>query len=164
MRTPVPLEHSPTATLTALRRFLLALLLAGIFGTGAELLLLGHTEDTWQLVPLVLMAASLVVLAWHAVYRRRLSLRIFQATMLFFVISGFAGLLLHYQANVEFELEMYPSRKGLELFWEAITGAMPALAPGTMMGLGLLGLAFTYRHPALARPPHNNTTNQGETP
>jgi hypothetical protein len=158
------MEPSPTATLSTLRRFLLALFLAGILGTGTELLLLGHTEDTWQLVPLGLMAASLVVLAWHGLARRRLSLRIFQTLMLFFVLSGFAGLLLHYQANVEFELEMYPSRKGLELFWEAITGAMPALAPGTMTGLGLLGLAFTYRHPALSKPSHNNATIQGETP
>jgi hypothetical protein len=45
---------------------------------------------------------------------------------------------------VEFELEMYPGLSGLELFREAMKGATPALAPGTMTILGLLGLAYTY--------------------
>jgi hypothetical protein len=39
--------------------------------------------------------------------------------------------------------------KGLELFWEAMKGATPSLAPGVMAQLGLLGLACTYRHPLL---------------
>ena len=70
-----------------------------------------------------------------------------------FVISGFAGLFLHYQGNAQFELEMYPSLKGLELFRKAIKGTTPpTLAPGTMIVLGLLGLAYTYRHPALLKP------------
>ena len=37
----------------------------------------------------------------------------------------------------------------LALFWEALAGATPTLAPGTMVVPGLLGLACTYRHPAL---------------
>jgi hypothetical protein len=65
------------------------------------------------------------------------------------VIAGCVGLVLHYKGNVEFELEMYPSMAGGELVWKALTGATPALAPGTMVQLGLVGLAFTYRHPAL---------------
>jgi hypothetical protein len=31
-------------------------------------------------------------------------------------------------------------------------GATPLLAPGIMLQLGLVGLLFTFRHPALARP------------
>jgi hypothetical protein len=38
---------------------------------------------------------------------------------------------------------------GWELFKEAMTGATPALAPGAMVQLGLIGLAWSYRHPAL---------------
>ena len=30
-----------------------------------------------------------------------------------------------------------------------VSGATPTLAPGAMVELGLLGLAYTYRHPAL---------------
>lgn len=138
-------------TINHLRGFLLALFVIGLFGAGGELLLLGHTEDFRQWIPLALMSLSLIVLGWHIVDRsRRASLRIFQITMLLFVASGFAGMLLHYRANAEFELEMYPAMQGVELFWKAIKGATPpTLAPGTMIQLGLLGLAYTYRHPAL---------------
>jgi hypothetical protein len=132
------------------RRILLAIFLIGAIGTGAELLLLEHTAE-WQLVPLVLIAISLLVLGWLAVSRRMAVVRVFQVTMVAFLVSGAAGLALHYRGNVEFELEMYPSLGGAELFWKALTGATPALAPGTMIQLGLIGLTFTYRHPALER-------------
>jgi len=47
---------------------------------------------------------------------------------------------------------MRPSMAGLELLVESLTGAMPALAPGTMAQLGLLGLLVCFRHPALSAP------------
>jgi hypothetical protein len=141
-------EHG--VTINRLRGFLLALFVIGIFGAGGELLLLGHTEDFRQWTPLILMSLSLIVLGWRIINRNRASLRIFQSIMLLFVASGFTGMLLHYRANVEFELEMYPAMQGLALFWKAIKGATPpTLAPGTMIQLGLLGLAYTYRHPAM---------------
>ncbi len=137
------------ATLTTLRQVLLALFVIGVVGTGLELVLLGHTEDLWQLAPLVLMALSLVVLCWCLTDRRAVCLRWFQATMVMLVLSGFVGLWLHYQGNTEFEREMYPTLNGFELFRESLTGATPTLAPGTMLELGFLGLAYTYRHPNL---------------
>lgn len=142
------MPQAETPPLKALRGFLLLLFLIGSLGVGAELLLLEHYEDYWQWTPLVLVGLSLAVLAWCALAPDRTSLRAFQGMMGLLVISGFVGLWLHYQGNVEFEQEMYPTLKGLELFWEALKGATPALAPGTMIQLGLLGLAFTYRHPA----------------
>ena len=66
------------------------------------------------------------------------------------VVTGAVGILLHYRGNVEFELERDGSIRGLRLFWEAIRGATPALAPGALSQLGLLGLAYTYRHPSLS--------------
>ena len=65
--------------------------------------------------------------------------------MLLFVLSGLVGIYLHLRANIEFELEMYPSLAGVELVREAFTGALPTIAPATMTHLGLLGLASTYR-------------------
>jgi len=150
----VPLETEPveTALLRRLRAFVLLLFLLGLLGAGAELLLLGHTEDRWQYTPLVLMALALLVLGWRVIDRRRVNLRIFQVLMLAWIVSGFIGLWLHYKANIEFELEMYPDLKGLALFWKAIKGTTPpSLAPGTMIQLALLGLVYTYRHPALTR-------------
>ena len=71
--------------------------------------------------------------------------------MLLFVVAGIVGVALHYQSNVEFELEMYPSMEGMELFRNSMTGALPTLAPGSMIYIGLVGLAATFRHPALGR-------------
>ena len=130
-----------------LRWFLLVLFVLGVVGTGIELLLLGHTEDVWQWAPLGLMAVSMAVLCWRLVDHRMVTLRLFQGTMMLFVVSGFVGLWLHYSGNVEFEREIYPTMEGFELFRAALTGATPTLAPGTMLELGLLGLAYTYRHP-----------------
>ncbi len=140
----------PGNTLATIRRFLLTLFVIGVIGTGVELVLLGHTEDLWQWAPLALIAVSLVVLGWRVVDRRALGVRVFQGTMVLFVLSGVVGLWLHYVGNVEFEREIYPSLRGFDLFRESLTGATPTLAPGTMLELGLLGLAYTYRHPDTA--------------
>lgn len=152
MNVPPETERVETALLRRLRAFVLLIFLLGLLGAGVELLLLGHTEDRWQYTPLILMALALLVLGWRAIDRRRANLRVFQLLMLAWIVSGFVGLWLHYKANIEFELEMYPDLKGLALFWKAIRGTTPpSLAPGAMIQLGLLGLTFTYRHPALTR-------------
>ena len=154
---PETMNQAETPTIKALRGFLLIILVLGVLGTGAELLLIEHFEDVWQYAPLILMGLSLAVLGWRVVDRGRVSLRVFQGTMLLFVVSGFVGFWMHYQGNVEFEREMYPTMEGFELLWAALQGATPSLAPGTMIQLGLLGLAYTYRHPALST--HKTDTN-----
>jgi hypothetical protein len=70
-----------------------------------------------------------------------------------FVLSGGIGVVLHYQGNVAFELEMYPTLSGMELVSRTLTGATPVLAPGSMTLLGLVGLAATYRHPLVQQRP-----------
>jgi hypothetical protein len=79
----------------------------------------------------------------------RLSLRVFQLLMLAVFATGVAGVVLHYRSNVVFELEMYPSLGGRQLIWQSLKGAVPALAPGALVQLGLVGLAFTLGHPGL---------------
>ena len=98
------------------RLLLLIILVLGLAGTGVELLLLGHTEDVWQWVPLILLAAGLIIIGIWVRRRRRWSLRTFQATMLLCVVAGPVGMWQHYTGNVEFELEMTPAMSGLELF------------------------------------------------
>ena len=149
-------------TVRRIRGFLLGLFVFGAGGTGIELLLLGHTEDFWQLLPLGLMGVGGAALAWYSATGGAPSLRLFRRTMGAVVVSGVVGLWLHYQGNAEFEREMYPSLQGLALFWEAIRGATPTLAPGTMLELGLLGLAYTYRHPVLARSRDEQEKPEGE--
>jgi hypothetical protein len=125
---------------------LAAIFLFGSSGTAAELVLLEHTEGVWQNVPLALIGISCLALAVLAIKPGISGLRVFQLTMWLFVASGAAGVLLHYQGNVAFELELNPEASGWELFWESLKGATPALAPGTMTLLGALGLAYTYRY------------------
>lgn len=139
------------SALDVVRRILLATLVLGLVGTGLELLLLEHFEDWRQMIPLGLIAAALLVLVWHAVQRGPAPVQVLQVLMLVFVLAGVLGLTLHYRGNAEFEREMYPDLAGMELFRESMMGATPALAPGTMIQLALIGLAYAYRHPRLGR-------------
>jgi len=128
----------------------LAILLVGVVGTSLELLLLGHYEDRWQTAPLVLSGVYLLALTWYGVSSSHRPVQAVRLLSVAMAISAFVGLVLHYQANVEWELETTPELRGFALFREVITGALPLLAPGTMLQLGLLGLVWTYRHPRLA--------------
>ena len=138
--------------LTAVRRVLAAIFLFGSAGTGAELVLLDHTEGVWQLAPLVLIAVGCAALCAVSIRPPPSGVRMFQLLMSLFILSGIVGLLLHFQGNMEFEQELRPGAPRAELFWEAMKGATPTLAPGTMILLGALGLAYTYHHPAVRRP------------
>jgi hypothetical protein len=126
-----------------IRKLLLALLAAACLGTAFELLLLGHFEETTQIVPLVLLAAGVAAAAWHLASARA-SVAAMRLLMVLFVVSGALGIVLHYRGNVEFELEMYPTLGGFELIGKTLTGATPVLAPGTMALLGALGLMASY--------------------
>jgi hypothetical protein len=137
--------------LATLQRWLLALLAVGLAGTCAELVLIEHVESGWQLVPLVLIPAALVALGLVALRPSAPIVRTFRALMLLCAASGPVGIWRHYSGNAEFELEMYPTLGGLDLVRQAAQGATPLLAPATMLYLGLLGLAATWRHPALAK-------------
>jgi hypothetical protein len=131
------------------RRVLLTILVLAIAGTCAELLFLEHTDGFWQMIPVTLLATALLVTAWHLVQRGPASVRLFQALMIAFMVSGVVGLVQHFTGNMEFELEMHPGASGFALWWDTLNGATPALAPGTMIQLGLLGLVYAHRHPAL---------------
>ena len=149
MTLPTTARTGDAATLAALRTVLLTTFVLGVLGVAAELLLIEHFEDPWQFVPLGLFALSLLVLAWYAVQRGRASLRAFQGVMLLFAGSGALGLWLHYAGNMEFELERDATLGGFALLRESLMGATPALAPGTMVLLAAVGLAYTFRHPLL---------------
>ena len=141
-----------------LRHVLLALVLAGAGGLALELLLLEHYDSPWQWAPLALLALVLLVGGAVAARPRRRLLRAFQGLMALCAAAGAIGVYLHYRGNVEFELETDPSRSGLVLFWEAIRGATPALAPGALAQLGLFGLAVAFRHPLLRSSPSDPRT------
>lgn len=128
----------------AVARLLTLLLLVGILGTLADLLLLGHVEGWQQLVPVVLLGLGAVVAAWHLLAPRSVSLRAVQWLGGLYVVSGLLGLWFHYQGNREFELEMAPDAAGWPLIKAVLTGATPSLAPGTMAWFGALALVIAW--------------------
>ena len=124
-----------------MRGALLLLLTVGLIGITAELLLLNHTEDLLQWIPLALVAVALVTLAWQHWWPSNASRRAAEATMWLLIASGVAGMVLHFLGNREFQIESDPTLSGLPLFWEVIRSqSPPALAPATMALLGAMGL------------------------
>jgi hypothetical protein len=136
----------------ALRRILLAITFLTIVGLLGELSLLDHRDSAVQWTPYFVLGIALASTIHVALRPSRASLRVFQGVMLLQIGTALAGLIFHYRGNVEFEIERDESLRGLALFWEAIRGATPLLAPGALAQLGFVGLAFTYRHPALKQP------------
>ena len=132
-----------------LRRLLLLIVGAGALGLGAELLLLGHYEEWTQWLPLAVLGAVLVATLLLFVRATAGMVQLFRAVMAAAAVTGVAGLVLHFTGNRAFELEMDGTMRGWPLVWHALRGATPALAPGALVQLGLLGLALTWRHPAL---------------
>jgi hypothetical protein len=127
--------------------------LVGAAGLLLELLLIEHWEPGWQLVPLVLLLLVLAVGGALLGRPRPALLRTFRVVLVLCAAAGLLGVWLHLDGNLEFEREMDAELAGGALLWEAARGATPLLAPGAMLQLGLVGLLFAYRHPALRRPP-----------
>ena len=135
--------------LTAVRPWVYAVLLLGFAGTGAELALMHHYEDIWQVVPLALIAGALVTLISLRWGRRPVILQLFRVLMMLCIAAGGLGIALHFKGAAEFQLEMDPAQPAWALTQKVMRAkAPPVLAPGLMAQLGLLGLIFSYRHPS----------------
>ena len=130
------------------RRLALGLFLLGCGGTIVELLLLEHFEDPWQWTPIALLGLGLAAGATLALRATSGSFRVFRLLMWLYMLAGGLGLYLHLKSNVEFEKEINPAVAGGELVMKVLMGAMPALAPGHMVQLGLLGFLVVLGYPA----------------
>ena len=126
----------------SLSRLLIATYLFSLLGVGAELLLIGHFEDWPQMIPLVLIAVGLGTGLWYAQVPTATSNRVFSLSLAVMFASGLVGQVLHYRGNMEFELESDPAITGWALFVASMTGETPALAPGTMALLAVVGYAW----------------------
>lgn len=136
-------------TLATIRTLLLGALAIGVLGTIGELVLLRHIDKPTQWIPIVLLTVALPIVAWHARAPRLQSVRTLQVLMAAFIVAGVVGVALHYDGNVDFERELQPDEHGFTFLRKTVAGATPVLAPGSMVLLGLVGLAHAYRHPAL---------------
>ena len=114
-----------------------------LFGTALELYLLHHFESVLQAIPLICIGALLMFVALSFFGRRHGAVRFFKLALLLTALSGLYGTFLHLRANYEFELEMKPTANNWDLFLESMSGALPALAPCSMIVLALLGYSYT---------------------
>jgi hypothetical protein len=137
--------YTDTIVLERLRLWIVGIIVLGLIGTMTELVLLEHDEKALQFVPLVLMVLGAVTLAWYAMAKSTTSLRALQIVMGLFVLSGFAGMAAHFNGSMEYQLELNPDLDMSELLDKIIHAkAPPLLAPGMMIQMGLLGLAYAY--------------------
>ena len=128
-----------------LRRWILGVLVFGLVGTVTELVLLEHYERAVQFVPLVLIVAAVAVLGWEFRRRDAASRRAVQIVMGLFVLAGFIGFVAHFHGSAEYQLELNPDMGNWELLAKVLHAkAPPLLAPGMMLQLGLLGLAYVF--------------------
>jgi hypothetical protein len=142
--------NGDSPTLETIRRLLLLLVAGGTVAMGVDLTLIGHYEDSNQVIPLVVGGAGLLTMIWVALRPSVARLRVLQLVMLCFIGTGVIGVALHFQANAEFQREIDPAISTHDLIRKVVEAtAPPALSPGLLVQLGLLGLVYTYRHPAL---------------
>ena len=135
-------QQQHTAKPFPVKKVIIAALLFMLLGTALELYLLDHYEDALQLIPLLCIGISILIMFLLFFQRTAFLIRLFKFVMGLTALSGFYGAFLHLQANYEFEQEMTPTASGWELFWESLSGALPALAPGSMIVLALLGYSY----------------------
>ena len=55
---------------------------------------------------------------------------------------GVYGTFLHLKENYQFEVEMKPTAKTFDLFLESLSGALPSLAPLSLLAMALIGYAY----------------------
>ncbi len=140
-----PKAEADTVVLERLRLWVLGVLALGLIGTVTELILLEHYEQALQFVPLVLMVIGAVTLIWNVVAKHTTSLRALQIVMALFVLAGFAGMAAHFNGSAEYQLELNPDLSTFELLDKILHAhAPPLLAPGMMIQMGLLGLAYAF--------------------
>ena len=148
MDAPRSLDGVGADRVELLRRWILGVMVLGLLGTITELVLLEHYEQPLQFVPLVLIAAAVAALAFEVMRRDAASRRALQVVMALFVLAGFVGFVAHFHGSAEFQLDLNPQMSTWELVEKVLHAkAPPLLAPGMMLQLGLLGLAYVFSDP-----------------
>jgi hypothetical protein len=149
-------------TSPSLRRVLLVLLVVGGLSMAADLLLLAHYESAWMLAPFAALGVGLACAVARIARPSARTVKALRGGMGVLFVTGLFGLVLHYQAGLEFQVDMDPTLSRWALFWKvARMKAPPPLAPGALLQLSLLGLAATYRDPLVTR--NHIAPSRGET-
>ena len=125
-----------------LKKVILFALVIMSIGTALELYLLDHYEDKLQLIPILCIGLVIVTVILLIYLRSKVMKGLFKFILVITALSGFYGSYLHLIANYEFEQEMKPTASTMHLLSESLSGALPALAPFSMVVLALIGYSY----------------------
>ncbi len=153
------LEVTEPHTAFVLRHVALALALLAALLTPVELVFAKHYAQPTMLIPFALVLLSVVGILGVLLNPSRQTLRLFRWVMGLLFIGSAIGVFFHLRGNLAVARDIDPTLSGLKLLWEVLTGAAPALAPGLLAQVGLLGLAYTYQHPGLDQRKTRPVTN-----
>jgi hypothetical protein len=118
-------------------------------GTILELWLTEHMESPIQFTPFILCGIGLIAVTLALLLPQRLTLIALRFVMSLLLAGGFFGVFQHIQHNVAFELEIRPNATIDAVWFDALRGANPLLAPGVLALAAVIALAATYYHPLL---------------
>lgn len=106
-------------------------------GLVTDLILIGHYESFWQMIPLLLqLLAGFAVIFYYKKPIRFLE-KVVNVMVILLMLSAFIGVGFHLHNNWEFEQELHPGQSMVQLFKNVLTGAIPVMAPGAMIVSGL---------------------------
>ena len=126
----------------SVKKMIVLALLFMMIGTLLELYLLDHYEDAFQLIPVLCISFSLINLIILFFKRSKIIIKLFKLVLVLTSFSGIYGVFLHLQSNFEFEQDMKPTATNWELFSESLSGALPTLAPMSMLVLAFIGYSY----------------------
>lgn len=130
------------------RKFLLLVSLGALLGIALELWFSEHVESFVQLIPFGFVAVGLIAVVAVLIRPTRGSLWALRGASIVLAGGAIYGIYEHLSHNVGFELEIRPSASLGDVFWDALYGASPLLAPGALALVAVLAAAATYRHPS----------------
>jgi hypothetical protein len=133
-----------------LRLLLLGLALFSFAGIALELWFEDHDKEFLQLVPFGICALGFAVIVVVLLRPTTLAIWLMRLVMLASVGVSVLGLYEHIQANYGFEREIRPTASDATVFWKALHGSAPTLAPGSLALIAVLAAGATLGHPALA--------------
>ena len=125
-----------------LKKVLVLALLFMMIGSLLELYLLDHYEDSWQLIPILSVGTTLVTLLILFLKKTKKLINLFKAVLILTALSGVYGVYLHLQSNFEFEQDMKPTAGFWQLILESLSGALPTLAPMSLVVLACIGYSY----------------------
>jgi hypothetical protein len=129
------------------RQWLLLLSTMATLMVPIELLFVEHYEEWKMYIPFVLSGLTLIGIFLVAFWPNKKTLLLFRIVMAFLLVGSLLGVYFHLSGNLELTEEINPELVGFSRIWDILSGAAPALAPGLLAQVALMGFLFTYKHP-----------------